>query len=382
MNALTPSTLQKNRSFTLPSAYQDDFQTVKKLLSKYTGRAYFVGGCVRDFFMGIESSDFDIEVYDLDETAFAEVMAELGAIQAGKSFQVYKWKAFDLALPRCETKTGIGHTAFETQTIQDEKEASRRRDFTMNALMIHLFSGELLDYWGGLGDLDAGILRHIDAAKFAEDSLRVLRAMQFAARFALRIDEETIRICRKIPLSDLSKERKFGEFEKLFRAAFPSYGLYYAIRLDIFDKLFSLNIGFSDFLAVARELHPYHKPPDADNQEYYLLYVLHNRLHLKLEPVLHALNAPSRYHRVLLKQKRRPGHITDRFLKALSLYYPIKKWLGTNETIMKRAKNLGVYDIPFEHGIDIQDVIREGFIKEAIRSEFKRRICNALREED
>lgn len=381
MNALTPSILQKNRPFALPTAYLDDFQTVKKLLSRFTGRAYFVGGCVRDFFLGIESSDFDIEVYDLDEAAFAEVMAELGAVKAGKSFQVYKWKAFDLALPRCETKTGIGHTAFETRTVQDEKEASRRRDFTMNALMIHLFSGELRDYWGGLGDLDAGILRHIDAAKFAEDSLRVLRAMQFAARFALRVDKETIRICRKIPLSDLSQERKFGEFEKLFRAAFPLYGLYYALKLDIFDKLFGLNIGFSDFLALARELHPYHKPPDADNREYYLLYVLHNQLHLKLEPVLHALNAPTRYHRVLSKQKRRPGHITDRFLKALSLHYPIKKWLGANVDAAERAKALDIYETSFEHGIDIQGVIRDGFKKEGIRIEHKRRICERLRKE-
>ena len=372
--------LQKNRPFSLPKAYQDDFQTLKTLLARHTRRAYFVGGCVRDHFMGIESSDFDIEVYDLDEVAFADVMAELGAVKAGKSFHVYKWKAFDLALPRTETKTGIGHTAFATRTVQEEKDASRRRDFTMNALMIHCFSGELLDHWGGLADLEAGVLRHIDEGKFAEDSLRVLRAMQFAARFAFKIDDKTIAICRKIPLSDLTKERKYGEFEKLFRADYPLHGLYYGIRLDIFDKLFDLNLGFTDLLALAREF-KYHFPlVDPELKTYYFLYALHNRLHCSVEPMLDALNAPNRYHRILAKQKRRPARISARFLKALSLVYPIGGWLGLTADVKKRADELGVYDAPYAHGIDIQDVIRDGFEKEAIRSEFKRRVCRNLRE--
>ncbi len=375
-----PSTLPKSRPFTLPEAYRDDFTHLKTLLSRHTRRAYFVGGCVRDFLLGIASCDFDIEVYDLDETAFAAVMDELGAVQAGKSFHVYKWKAFDLALPRAETKTGIGHTAFETRTIQDEQEASRRRDFTMNALMIHLFTGELLDHWDGFSDLQAGVLRHIDEHKFEEDSLRVLRAMQFAARFAFKIAPETIRVCRKIPLSDLSKERKFGEFEKLFRADYPHYGLYYGIRLDIFDKLFGLNIGFADFMAIVRELKKSASCP-SEMQEYRFLYALYNRLHLKINPLLNALNAPTRYHRLLEKQKRRPVRVSDRFLKALSLHYPIRDWLGTDTLIARRAKDLGVYSDTFEHGIDIQDVIKAGFEKAAIRTEHKRRVCEELRKE-
>lgn len=375
------STLPKNRPFALPTAYQDDFQHLKALLSRHTRRAYFVGGCVRDHFMGIESSDFDIEVYDLDESAFADLMAELGAVKAGKSFHVYKWRAFDLALPRAETKTGIGHTAFETRTIQDEKEASKRRDFTMNALMIHLFTGELRDHWGGYADLQAGLLRHIDEHRFEEDSLRVLRAMQFAARFAFRIDEKTITVCRKIPLSDLTKERKFGEFEKLFRADYPLYGLYYGIRLDIFDKLFGLNLGLSDLISLAREFKLNAPFVGMEHKEYYFLYTLFNRLHLKLEPVLKALNTPTRYLRFLSKQKRRPKKHTDRFLKALSLHYPIKEWLGVNESVMREAKALGIYDTPFDHGIEIQEVIRDGFEKAAIRIEHKRRVCERLRKE-
>lgn len=376
-----PSTLPKNRPFTLPQAYQDDFNHLKTLLSRHSRRAYFVGGCVRDHFMNIESTDFDIEVYDLDETAFAKVMAELGAVQAGKSFHVYKWKAFDLALPRAETKTGIGHTAFDTRTIQDEKEASRRRDFTMNALMIHCFTGELLDHWDGYADLQAGLLRHIDEHRFEEDSLRVLRAMQFAARFAFRVDEATIRTCRRIPLSDLSKERKYAEFEKMFRADFPHYGLYYGIRLDIFDKLFGLNLGFADLLAAVREFRRNRQWIAPGMREYYFLYTLHNRLQLKLEPLLNSLNTPTRYRRLLVTQKRRPGRVTDRFLKALSLRYPIREWLGADAETTARAKELGIYEEPFDHGIDIQDVIRDGFEKAAIRTEHKRRVSARLRKE-
>jgi len=376
-----PSTRHKNSPFTLPKTYRDDFRELQDILACHTGRAYFVGGCVRDFFLRTPSSDFDIEVYDLDEEAFALVMAELGAVQVGRSFHVYKWRAFDLALPRSETKTGMGHTAFETRIIQEEKAASRRRDFTMNALMIHLFSGELLDFWGGMRDLESGTLRHIDDAKFAEDSLRVLRAMQFAARFAFRIDDDTIRVCRHIPLSDLSKERKFSEFEKLFRAAFPLYGLYYGIRLDIFDKLFGFNPSFRDFLAVARELKTNRPHLDPGVREYCLLYALHNKLHIKTTPLLETLNAPTRYRRMLEKQKRRPKNVTAKFLKALSLLYPIREWLGGDAETIKTAKELGIYDAPFNHGIAIRDVIADGFEKAAIRSEYKRRVCRYLRAE-
>jgi tRNA nucleotidyltransferase (CCA-adding enzyme) len=275
----------------------------------------------------------------------------------------------------------MGHTAFATRTVQEEKTASRRRDFTVNALMIHLFSGELLDFWGGLEDLRSGSLRHIDDAKFAEDSLRVLRAMQFAARLAFRIDADTVRLCRHIPLSDLSKERVFAEFEKLFRACHPHYGLYYGLRLDIFDKLFGLNIGFAGFLCLSRDLCADISVVEPAIREFYFLYALHNLLHLRLEPILQKLNAPTRYRRMLLKQKRRPKKISDRFLKALSLHYPLKEWLGANETLIARARALGIYERAFNHGIDIQTVIGDGFEREAIRYEFKRRVCDRLRKD-
>lgn len=376
---MNPSTLPKSRDFSLPESYQNDLQTLKNLLAPCTRRAYFVGGCVRDYFLGLSSTDFDIEVYDLDEAVFAQLMEQLGAVRAGKSFHVYKWKSFDLALPRTETKTGVGHTAFATALAKEEKRASMRRDFTMNALMINIFSGDLLDFWGGLDDLQAGLLRLIDAGKFAEDSLRVLRAMQFAARFAFKVEASTVQVCRGIGLDDLSKERVFGEFEKMFRSDHPLYGLYYGIRLGIFEKLFGLSFGFRDFLILSRELKHNRGKADPMLKEYYFLYTLHNRMHIKLEPILTKLNAPTRYRRLLARQKRRPRHITDRFLRALSLHYPLREWLGADEHAVVLAKRAGVYDRAFDHGLDIQEVIKAGFEKEAIRHEYKHRVSERLR---
>jgi len=75
---------------------------------------------------------------------------------------VYKFKNFDLSLPRTENKTGEGHKAFEVAYSDDERAASLRRDFTVNAMMINIFDGSFLDFYGGERDLRRGILRRID----------------------------------------------------------------------------------------------------------------------------------------------------------------------------------------------------------------------------
>jgi tRNA nucleotidyltransferase (CCA-adding enzyme) len=118
-------------------------------------------------------------------------------------------------------------------------EATRRRDFTINAVLHDPLTAELIDPFNGQDDIKAGVLRAVSADTFAEDSLRVLRAAQFAARFEFEIEPDTVKLCQMIDLTDLPAERICGEIEKLFlRAQRPSLGLDRLLQLGAVDQLF------------------------------------------------------------------------------------------------------------------------------------------------
>jgi len=206
------------------------------------GRALVVGGWVRDRLMGRPSKDVDLEVYGLSAEQLRRVLAAFGPVNAvGESFTVYKVADIDIALPRRESKTGRGHKGFEVHGDPDlsPREAARRRDFTINAIGWDPLTGDYVDPFDGRGDIDRRVLRAVDPATFPEDSLRVLRAIQFAARFEFQLDPETEALCRGIPLDDLPAERIWGEMEKLLlQARRPSIGFALALRLGIIDRLF------------------------------------------------------------------------------------------------------------------------------------------------
>ncbi len=202
--------------------------TLASAVAEAGGRAYFVGGYVRDRLLGRESKDMDIEVHGLSPTALEAILDTLGERSVmGASFGVYGLKHWDIdiALPRKETATGRGHKDFRTEVdpfLGCEK-AAVRRDFTVNALMEDVLTGEVLDFYGGKEDLVQGVLRHVSDAHFGEDPLRVLRAAQFAARFGFTVDASTVALCREMELSALPRERIMGELEKaLLKAERPS----------------------------------------------------------------------------------------------------------------------------------------------------------------
>jgi tRNA nucleotidyltransferase (CCA-adding enzyme) len=205
------------------------------------GRALIVGGWVRDRLLGLDDKDIDIEVFGIPADRLRVLLESLGRVETvGESFQVYKCGDIDVSLPRRESKAGRGHRGFTvtgdpTMTIE---EAARRRDFTINAISFDPLTGEYIDPCNGRADLARGLLRMVDAQTFGDDSLRVLRGIQFAARFTLTLDEETRAVCRAIPLDDLPAERIWGEIEKLLSAPRPSLGLALALELGVVQRLF------------------------------------------------------------------------------------------------------------------------------------------------
>ncbi|HYP29156.1 MAG TPA: HD domain-containing protein [Blastocatellia bacterium] len=219
------------------------------------GRAMLVGGFVRDYLLGIESKDYDMEVYGLDPERLRRVLDRAAPVNTvGEHFAVYKLAfaseskrgegqrfEIDVSLPRRESKSGRGHRGFiiEGDPSMTFEEAARRRDFTINAVLLDPLTGEIVDPFRGREDLARRLLRAVAGDTFVEDSLRVLRAVQFAARFEMALDPETLALCRSIDLSDLPRERVWGEFEKLLTLAErPSLGLDVALQTRALDQLF------------------------------------------------------------------------------------------------------------------------------------------------
>ena len=207
------------------------------------GRALLVGGCVRDELMGRQPKDWDVEVYGIEPSRLKEMLDRFGEVNVvGEAFTVYKIGAhLDISLPRREHKTGRGHRAFivEGDPTMSLEDATSRRDFTINAILKDPLTGEVIDPFHGREDLAAQILRAVSPGTFNEDSLRVLRAAQFAARFEFRIAPATAELCRTIDLSDLPAERIWGEMEKLLlRSRRPSIGLGWLHALGVLDQLF------------------------------------------------------------------------------------------------------------------------------------------------
>lgn len=212
-------------------------ENILKNLQELGATPILVGGCVRDYFLNKEIKDFDIEIFNFDSLELLEIsLKKFGNVKlVGKSFGVLTLKVegydFDFALPRIEKKVGNSHTDFEviTNSNLSFEEAAIRRDFTINAIGYDYFKDEFIDPFNGIDDLKNRIIRHINDKTFIEDSLRVYRAIQFAARFEFDIDEKTKDLCKKIVLSDelsyLPKERIYEELKKLFlKSNKPSIG--------------------------------------------------------------------------------------------------------------------------------------------------------------
>ncbi len=213
-------------------------------------RALIVGGFVRDALLGLHPKDLDIEVYGLTVDELVETIQRTFSRKAdliGASFGIFKVSLeagldLDISLPRTESRADS-----DVQIVSDPflsvAEAARRRDFTMNTLAADPLTGEIIDHFGAIADLNAHVLRATDRERFQDDPLRVYRAVQFSARMNMRPDVDTMSLMREMmergDLEQLSAERRLEEWKKLLlKAERPSIGLNLMRELGIIERLY------------------------------------------------------------------------------------------------------------------------------------------------
>jgi tRNA nucleotidyltransferase (CCA-adding enzyme) len=230
-----------------------------------TQRALLVGGFVRDLVLKRHPKDADLEVYGVDAKKLERLLKKLFPKRVsvtGKAFGVFKvalekvkskkthsplptsyFPSLDVSIPRRESKSGRGHKGF---TVKGDpkmkiKDAARRRDFTMNAMLLDPMTGEIVDPYHGMDDLKTHTLRIVDPKTFGDDPLRVYRAIQFAARFGLETDPKTTALLRKMvkdgATDELPKERITEEMRKLLiLSERPSIGFELARLIGLIER--------------------------------------------------------------------------------------------------------------------------------------------------
>jgi len=218
-------------------------------------QAYLVGGCARDLLLGREPADYDVatdatpqevmtifpETYDVGAqfgVVLVAVPPHLQRLQAAERSQLplspgtsihAKDGLIEVATFRADLGYSDGRHPDEVRFSKDARQDVQRRDFTINGLLLDPLSGQVLDFVGGRDDLRAGIIRAIGSPgqRFAEDKLRMLRAVRFAARFGFAIEPETYRSIQQqaAQIHQVSHERVRDELTKMLtegqaRAAF------------------------------------------------------------------------------------------------------------------------------------------------------------------
>jgi len=351
-----------------------EYLTLVNFLKQHTQRAYLVGGYVRDYYLNKQSTDIDIEVYDIEPSLFEKLMEELGAKGVGKSFFVYKFGCFDISLGRVEKKIGKGHRGFSVDVTNDTKTASKRRDFTMNAIMINIFTYEVVDHYNGLEDLHNSLIRHIDDTTFIEDSLRVLRAVQFSSRFNFTIESKTENLCKEISLDDLSKERVFLEFDKFLKSQYKLKGLKYIFSLKILEKLFSINLSEKE----RNKFIEYMK----DSQGYYdFFYYLREVSGCEITFLLDRLKAPKSFYTFFKTQPKIADVDKIKDLLKLALEIPLTQWIGINHSkFYFQVKDLEIFSEKFCPKITATTLLKEGFAGKELGEELRKRELEEIEE--
>lgn len=337
---------------------QDEISFLKNLFAPYTQRIYIVGGTLRNHFLNtkITNKDIDIEVHSIDLELFDKLMSSIDACGVGKSFFVYKYNNIDISLGRVESKVSYGHNGFKVKIAKDEKQASIRRDFTMNALMYNIFTNEILDFHNGISDIEDKTIKVVNNISFIEDSLRVLRAIRFASCYNLRIKDSSLKLMMTMDISDLSNHRIYKELKQIFVSPYLEIGLYYLIKTDVLKRLFNIDITFKDFITIYKYMKKHKAYFNEDMKDYYFLYILQKYTNLDIDN----FELPKRYR--FIKNEPILDDIDDEELLYIATFKPIEYYLDSlNISIINRAKKLNIYDERLELSIDIQEILDSGY---------------------
>ncbi len=212
----------------MESLKHEDF--IQALLKE--GDVYLVGGCVRDFIMSKTPKDIDILVTNISLPNLHEILSKFGTLDfVGVSFGITKFKPFgyvgepyDISIPRKDTliDRSLGHVGIKaefdhTLTVYDDL---HRRDFTINSIAYDVRTGDYIDPHNGINDICNRIIRPTSIDTFTDDPLRILRALQFSARFGFDISDECdamIERNKSYIRTTISGERILGEIDKAYK---------------------------------------------------------------------------------------------------------------------------------------------------------------------
>jgi len=354
------------------------YKISNRLVTNYNAKAIVVGGAIRDHFLNNSIKDYDVEIYGLDNIKDLEdILKEYGSVNLiGKSFGILKFnfenEEYDFSFPRLENKVSKGHRGFDVicDGNLDFKEASRRRDFTINAMGYDVETKEFIDPFNGKDDIKNRLLRVVDRKSFIEDPLRVYRAIQFSARFEYLLSENSKKLCQKMVqdglLSELPKERVYQELIKLLlKSKRPSIGFNLMNILNI-ENSFNVEYidRFSELKTGNRELDTKLSLATlciglSQMEAKELLYKLTNN-HNLISSILNLLNFYEKPHHLYsnldIKKLAININISELviLIKVDENNYKIGDWL------LKKAKILNVESQPIKYLVQGKDLINLG----------------------
>jgi len=366
--------------------YPDELNPVFDKLSTHHIKAIIVGGFVRDALLKISSKDIDIELYGVSSVeSLEEILKEFGSVNSvGKSFGVcilsLQNMTIDFTLPRVDNKIAAGHTGFSVSISENMefKTAASRRDFTMNAIGYDITTQKILDPFNGQKDLKEKILKEVNAQSFVEDPLRVLRAVQFCARFDLTMSSNLFSLCQSMVekkfLDELSKERVFVEYDKLLRSAKPSIGFRLLKKLNILElENFDITLVRLDYFANM-------KTEDTQTHTLIMLTLLSLSLledettlflsqftaQVKIAPKVLILKQSYKELSQMNKQSLKDSDLYRlaqrvKISELLLLAQVIEPLENQNKVLLKRAQKLAVLNEPLKALVNGKELIKLGY---------------------
>lgn len=355
----------------LPKKQREEFDVLCVKLKQISARFYIVGGTVRDYFLSKElNSDVDIEIYDVDPEVFSDFAKTIDASGVGKSFFVFKYKSFDISLPRTETKISPGYKGFSVFLQNDEKVASLRRDFTVNSLMFDCNSFEILDFYGGLKDIQTKTLKATNEITFCEDSLRVLRGIRFAGELNFKISSSTLNLMKNIDLRDLNKERVSKEIEKISNSKFIQRSILLFVATNFFHKFFGLSFTLKNAKNIIRGLKFAKKIGLIAPQDELFFYMLKHELGLM---TLAEINIFGKFSKTSDKQYGYKN-LSDINMLEIATMHELNNFFGcAKQEIYDKACKFDIFHSKINLPFTYQSIIREGFAGKSISIEFEHR---------